>query len=55
MSEIRQTPGDQQLPISAEEFDSKFEAGEDVGQYLDFSKANLVPPCADLDPQNGQH
>jgi hypothetical protein len=34
------------LPISAEEFDRKFDAGEDISEYVDWSKArrpNLEP------------
>jgi len=29
-------------PISAEEFDRKFDAGEDISPYLDFKKAVFV-------------
>ncbi len=30
-------------PISSEEFDAKFERGEDITEYLDLSKARVVP------------
>jgi len=36
--------------ITAEEFDAKFDAGEDIGEYLDFSSARVVPPLVALDP-----
>jgi hypothetical protein len=38
--------------ITAEEFDRKFEAGEDVSEYLDWSKAvrpNLEPKRVNVD------
>ncbi|HEV7404231.1 MAG TPA: hypothetical protein VGO11_14920 [Chthoniobacteraceae bacterium] len=30
--------------ISADEFDRKFDAGEDITEHLDFSKARVCPP-----------
>ncbi|MBE2203916.1 MAG: CopG family transcriptional regulator [Chthoniobacterales bacterium] len=36
--------------MTAEEFDAKFDAGEDIGEYLDFSSARVVPPLVALDP-----
>jgi hypothetical protein len=50
MSTTSQNPGNQPETISAEKFDEKFEAGEDIGAHLDFSKAVLVPPSVGLEP-----
>lgn len=32
-------------PISAEEFDAKFDAGEDISEHLDWDNARWVPPA----------
>ena len=32
------------MPISTEEFDAKFDAGEDISPYLDWDKGVLVEP-----------
>ena len=34
-------------PISAEEFDAKFDAGEDITDYLDLSSARVLAPGED--------
>ncbi len=31
-------------PITAEEFDRKFDAGEDVSEYVNWEKGKWVPP-----------
>lgn len=31
-----------QLGITAEEFDAKFDAGEDISEYLDFSRSRRI-------------
>ena len=42
----RMLEGNQQLPpsITAEEFDAKFDAGEDVSEYFDWNTAVMVQP-----------
>lgn len=31
--------------ISAEEFDRKFDAGEDISEYVDWNSGRMVPPA----------
>ena len=37
------------VPISAEEFDAKFDAGEDITAWLDISSARVAEPGAEVD------
>lgn len=45
----------QPKPITAEEFDAKFDAGEDISEYLDFENVRVFAPgendALDLAPQ----
>ncbi len=39
---MKKQRGDEELTLSNEEFDRRFDAGEDISDYLDFSAAQKV-------------